>query len=367
MNYEQIEATGRLFQAQAEIADQLHKTMAAASNTVLNGPWDGEAADAYAAEAEGEALPALAALASALARGQTSLSEIGRLFREAEEGTRNQTGVANLSPLPAGYDQAVSSNQLGPSESGADQVSYAIEACVVRDPASIFKDPIHSDIVGARIPGSNSKALNGAMERLMENPSPAEVEGLLAIVANERGRPLGELQAEYKRFLEIRDRQRVTAEKLDFKSQWLDFTDYPDFAGSTTSLRYGKVVGDVFGIDPVFGSMLNPTGGIMGPGNSALPQPHPDHANAYHSIFHDAGGYLKKSYGLGPGYDYLGKESYWDPAHELTGQKSGLRYWADRIDSPGWDWPKERGAQKAMDAYIWYKGGRKINPEVLDV
>ena len=40
--------------------------------------------------------------------------------------------------------------------------------------------------------------------------------------------------------------------------------------GTTAQLRYGQVVGDAFGIDPVFGAMLNPTGGMVGPGNWAV-------------------------------------------------------------------------------------------------
>ncbi len=60
--------------------------------------------------------------------------------------------------------------------------------------------------------------------------------------------------------------------------------------GSTSQLRYGKVVGDVFGVDPMFGAMLNPTGGLVGPDNKALDGD--STALGYHGVVHDAAGYL---------------------------------------------------------------------------
>ncbi len=99
--------------------------------------------------------------------------------------------------------------------------------------------------------------------------------------------------------------------------------------GSTPQMRYGKVVGDAFGVDPVFGALLNPTGGLVGYGNIAY-QPANDSAVGYHGVFHDAAGYLNSFHNAGPGYNYLGQEDG-DTSSPLTGQTSGLRYWSDKV------------------------------------
>ena len=79
------------------------------------------------------------------------------------------------------------------------------------------------------------------------------------------------------------------------------------FRGSLDHLLFGKIVGDALGLHPVFGAMLNPTGGICGPDNSniflraigKIPM------MRRHSIVHDAAGYLRLYHGVGPGYLYF--------------------------------------------------------------
>ncbi|KAI6655172.1 Protein of unknown function DUF909 [Oopsacas minuta] len=79
------------------------------------------------------------------------------------------------------------------------------------------------------------------------------------------------------------------------------------FRGSLDHLLFGKIVGDALGLHPVFGAMLNPTGGICGPDNSniflralgKIPM------MRRHSIVHDASGYLRLYHGVGPGYLYF--------------------------------------------------------------
>jgi hypothetical protein len=104
---------------------------------------------------------------------------------------------------------------------------------------------------------------------------------------------------------------------------------------SNPQLVYGKVIGDTFGIDPLFGALLNPTGGLVGPGNMAL-QMDDDDPTGYHGIVHDAAGYLFNFHNQGPGYDYLGREAAkgHKTSDPLTGQQSGLRYWHEKLD-PG--------------------------------
>jgi hypothetical protein len=98
--------------------------------------------------------------------------------------------------------------------------------------------------------------------------------------------------------------------------------------GSNTQLRYGKVVGDAFGIDPVFGAMLNPTGGLVGPDNWSISGD--DTAVGYHGVVHDAAGYLYNYHGVGPGYDYLGRENR-DTSSPLSGQREGIAHWRELV------------------------------------
>jgi hypothetical protein len=177
-------------------------------------------------------------------------------------------------------------------------------------------------LLGLRIPGAG-REMGSAMNGLMNASSPAEAEPYLARIAQLRGRPLDEIRAEYQRFQEIRAQRDAAvaggAEPIPDLSDW-----HASFMGSNTQLRYGQVVGDAFGVDPVFGAMLNPTGGIVGPGNKGLPGD--DTPLGYHGVVHDAAGYLYNYHGAGPGYNYLGVEPF-PTSNPLTGQVSGVAYW----------------------------------------
>ena len=169
------------------------------------------------------------------------------------------------------------------------------------------------------------------MDQLAGNPDGEQRERLLAAVANLRGRPVQEIRAEYTRFLQVRDQaqasihQRSGLEEIPALSEFL----HGDFMGTTPQLRYGSIVGQAFGIDPVFGALLNPTGGMVGPGNFAY-APGNDSAIGYHGVVHDAAGYLYNYHHTGPGYNYLGRESL-DTSSPYTGQVSGVRYWTEKI------------------------------------
>ena len=79
------------------------------------------------------------------------------------------------------------------------------------------------------------------------------------------------------------------------------------FRGSLDHLIFGKIVGDALGLHPVFGAMLNPTGGICGPDNSNIFLRALGKIPMFrrHSIVHDAAGYLRLYHGVGPGYLYF--------------------------------------------------------------
>ncbi|KAI6655020.1 Protein of unknown function DUF909 [Oopsacas minuta] len=80
-----------------------------------------------------------------------------------------------------------------------------------------------------------------------------------------------------------------------------------NFRGSIPNLVFGKIVGDALGLHPVFGALLNPTGGIVGKNNSnALLRSLVIFPSIKkNAIIHDATGYLRYYHGIGPGYKYL--------------------------------------------------------------
>lgn len=170
--------------------------------------------------------------------------------------------------------------------------------------------------------GEGDRQLRWAMATLRGNPSAADQAHALETIANLRGLCQTMVAHQYARFRALQayvytyaDRERLTIDELPpFLAAYL---------GSRGHLRYGQIIGDVFELDPVFGAMLDPTGGMPGSGKWALPAY--DSALAYHAAFHDAAGFLSIYFGLGPGYDYLRSEFRRNTP--FTGQASGLEYW----------------------------------------
>ena len=68
-----------------------------------------------------------------------------------------------------------------------------------------------------------------------------------------------------------------------------------------------------------------PFGGLIGPGDSLLHN-YFKHSKIIrcHAIFHDAYGFMKSTYDIGPGYVYVIPNVY---NHFLLGHISGLLYW----------------------------------------
>lgn len=203
----------------------------------------------------------------------------------------------------------------------------------VRDPNELFTEEYMDGLVGLKMQGANQPGLKDVMRKLTAGVSGPEREACIQQLAKERGRDPKELDAEYGRFLVLRKQQEaVRASKGGDAIEPLDEGRHDEFLGSNPQLVYGKVVGDAYGIDPVFGALLNPTGGMVGPGNMALHMDDDD-PTGYHGIVHDAAGYMFNYHDQGPGYNYLGEEGR-DTADPLTGQQSGMKYWHEKLN-PG--------------------------------
>ncbi len=201
--------------------------------------------------------------------------------------------------------------------------------------ASLFTDEYLSTLVGKEWAGADSEQLKEAMETLWKyrhdpnNPAVAEA---LRQIADARNLPLDKVQGDWARYQALlAEQERIAREKGIDPPPGINWM-HPNFMGTTSQLRYGQVAGDALGVDPVFGALLNPTGGLVGPGNNAVDGN--DSAIGYHGAVHDAGGYLYNYHDQGPGYDYLGREGR-DTSSPLSGQRSGISYWRDQLPDRG--------------------------------
>ncbi len=165
--------------------------------------------------------------------------------------------------------------------------------CAVRNANFVFQDSYMRAMVGTSFAGADNDDLRKAMFDLYRDPQHASA-ALLRKIAYQRQRPVEEITAEYMHFLDVLGTRNDNERPEDlYDAGWAHMA-------STIQLRFGKVLGDVFGIDPVFGALLDPTGGIVGPGNVNL-NPMGSEVLRYHGIFHDAGGTLQEYFGIGPG------------------------------------------------------------------
>jgi len=200
----------------------------------------------------------------------------------------------------------------------------------------LFSESYMDDMVGKDIQGAGDSDLIDAMQTLSGDASPEEISDALDKISAARDVPREQIQADYDRYLELRaEAERIG--KANEKGEWeaLNETLHSDFMGSTVQLRYGQVVGDQLGIDPVFGSLLNPTGGLVGAGNFPSAQFADESPISYHGVFHDAAGYLYNYHNIGPGYDYMGLEPNRDQGHPFTGQETGIPYWNEKMGAEG--------------------------------
>nr|XP_047138865.1 uncharacterized protein LOC124814843 [Hydra vulgaris] len=130
-------------------------------------------------------------------------------------------------------------------------------------------------------------------------------------------------------FFQIYQSRSGNIEPLLDKSYW----------GSRQQLLSGKVIADFVAehygfLDPVFGVLLNPTTGRVGPGDGGLMHNilfDNDGPWACHTAVHDAFGYLKTFHNIGPGYNYLGGISAFETEHCMAGQSCGLLFWKETL------------------------------------
>lgn len=192
----------------------------------------------------------------------------------------------------------------------------------------------HYLLLGLVHAGENSKSLRESMLGLRNiNRVNQQSQKLLKTISKKRQIAYPILCNQFQTYLQLSDSAIERSRKNNRQIHDLDTRLHPRFMGSRTQLRSGYVVGSTFGIDTVFGAMLNPTGGLVGPGNKGFD--FGDSPLSYHSVVHDAAGYLWNFHGIGTGYDYLQCESTRDTNSSLTGQSSGIKHWYSLMETKG--------------------------------
>ena len=338
-DYDSLAKIAQGFARHAASTAQTNRGLTQAMDTLKGGDWIGQGAKKFYAEMEKDVMPAMKRLAKAMESAERVTQQISKLIKQAEDDASRLFRLEGVGGLLGGVLGAAIGGALGgglggaigEAMGGAGGIGGALgggglasNPFLVRDPAGLFNDEyFRNNLIDSQIPGAGGE-LGDAMDGLMEADSPEEVDGFLVIIADLRGRPVEEMRQEFEKFQEL-------AAERDAAGGVGGLAGHPSFMGSNTQMRYGQVVGDAFGIDPVFGAMLNPTGGLVGPGNFAIAGD--DTAVGYHGVVHDAAGYLRTYHNAGPGYDYLGLENR-DPSSPLSGQREGIAHWRGLMGGP---------------------------------
>ncbi len=332
VNYEQLQDIARRFRSQADACTELQCTLQHTYHPLEQGGWIGKGAAAFFREMDTEVLPALARLQQAFTHGESVTQEVIALFRAAEEDATNllqsDTEATPSPPIPVpGPTPIPTPSKVTPA---ASDIAY--------HPEKVFNDTYMSNMIGRTWSGEGDSRLGWAMEVLRRNPSESNKEIALNIIAKLRGMSRSEVDQQYQKFLQLQSQAQERGNKLGKNIEELAplvpesinpvklglGLAQANYMGSRDHLRFGQVVGDTLGLDAAFGAMLNPTGGMPGPGELAIPTG--ESAVSYHSAFHDAAGFMHTYYEIGPGYDYLNRE--WSSTdNPFTGQASGLTYW----------------------------------------
>jgi len=341
-NYERLAELATRFQQQAdlvlEMTQQVNRGMAA----LQEGGWQGEGIQAFSEEMGVEVLPAVGRLEQALFEAQRVTLHVAEAIRTAEEeaarlfdGQGNVAGETDSGGIQ-GSNAVHTTNGAGTPAPSVEQVLTNGKENI----GKVFNEQYMEGMIGRVETGANTPRLNQAMEDLLDNVRRGNrdlgsVGQTLGEIAQLRGVDPATLREQYQNvFLPLWD-NAVHKGDIDLKRQ-PDRLGLTEYMGSTVSLRYGRATGDIFGMDASLGSVLNPTGGMVGPASNAY-RPHPNDAIGYHGVFHDLGGYLLNEQGIGPGYDYLNRDPWIFPNNspQITGQVSGIAWWTSKHSELG--------------------------------
>ena len=272
-----------------------------------------------------------------------------------EVGGLGDDGI-NLTAIP---DRAVDLLQdAGIPTIRDDNANHLVETPV----EEVFSADARRGIIGREYQGADSDRLRDLTIQLLEydadglaDPANAEdIDELVSEIADVRGVPVTTLRADfdvYQELLAVQEHNIANEDIPKFDAHDRLLVERPEHFGSTEALRYGDVVGQVYGIDPIFGAALNPSGGLPGPGQQILDFVDEDEPILYHSAYHDAIGHLRLGHNLETEvtYDYVGAEPdnvfevvdgilpseiadlYGPDQGTLTGQATGIAWWTHAL------------------------------------
>lgn len=142
---------------------------------------------------------------------------------------------------------------------------------------------------------------------------------------------MSEWTKQYQRYLEIIKERNLYISKNPKLQNIVTLSEENFYMwGSHRQLKFGVVVLDTLeeNLHPVFGALLSPTGGIVGPSNTNLYIGDTSSEYVMHGIVHDAGGYCYNYHNKGPGYNYLNTKFTLFPTHScLSNQIWGILTW----------------------------------------
>ena len=320
VEYDVLGQIAKTFGKNEEATESITQSLNRQTEILRNGQWIGHGADRFYREMDESILPSLKGLARVLGLADRVTRDIDKIMHEAEEDAASLIQMFGAGGVSLGLGIAAS----GAGAGAASSPWSGINKLLVRDPSSLFSPSKLRGLIGLQIQGAGAE-LGNAMRDFLSSSSKGRADKLIAIIIILRGRPEAEIRVEFEQFQEAMGQRDAAA------------TEPPDTSGgggsashmgSMTQMRYGSVVGDAFGIDPTFGAMLNPNGGLVGPGNWAFAGA--DTAVGYHKIAHDAAGYLHNYHQVGPGYDYLGTGSG-SPSNPATGHSAGIAFWREAM------------------------------------
>lgn len=295
-DYDSLIQISKKFASQAAETKRTIQRITQQVNTLQGGDWVGKGATAFYREMDSEVTPSLKRLAAALDAANKATRQIIQILRDAEEEASRIFKFISTSGILASMGAA--------SGAVAGLAAWQkINPLLIRDPNSLFMDDYLRGLIGSQFHGAGIE-LGNAMNGLMQKPTGDNLDQFIQALANIRDRLAGDMRAEYGRFEEVLAQR--DAINPDTPPGLSGGGAQSSFMGSNAQMRFGSVVGDAFGIDPVFGAMLNPTGGLTGSGLWSVASA--DTAVGYQSIVHDAAVYLQDYHHIGSGHEYLGLE-----------------------------------------------------------
>jgi uncharacterized protein YukE len=328
MQPEAVRQTGRLLQQTAQnLGEQSQRLI----QTVhfLSGQWQGPSSDLFA----GDMQPLLRTLQEVAQAGEELHL---RLQREVEEWVQVDSSFGD-SAATAGNDTTtgITTGEYNLSQEAleaieADKPVYRLDPDALLDfnPSYAGSDELSQAMYNL----SNHLANNS-------NLSPTDIDSVssyLQQIADATGQEYDDVVQDYVQFRHLMGDSvpKITEE---------------EFYGDIRQLRFGMIVGDSLGVHPVFGALLSPTGGMVGPSDDT---PWLDNTLSpwdvmqYHGPAHDAAGFLQ-NYDIGDGYNYAPSllaqlsestfdwatktQPFQDQIPALDGQTAGITYWQIKL------------------------------------